>query len=109
MYLVTDSQLVPQDVFEKHLARGLAQVEHQASNTFHCKTPDCKGWAIIDENIATFSCPVCSHNNCVKCSAIHEGITCDDHILKTNPNAAEERNRLMLEVINCRLFAAREV
>lgn len=68
--------LVSLDVLEKLLQRSMARAESQAKNSFHCKTPDCQGWCLFEDNANEFSCPVCLHLNCITCRAIHEGMNC---------------------------------
>ena len=41
--------------------------EKRIKNTFHCQTADCTGWAVIEDNVNTFRCPVCSKVNCLTC------------------------------------------
>lgn len=54
--------------YEQHLAKSVAQAENNAGhNAFHCKTPDCPGWCIYDDNVNNFLCPVCNKNNCLTC------------------------------------------
>jgi hypothetical protein len=62
------SQLVAPEVYQQHLAKSIAQAENNAgNNAFHCKTPDCTGWCIYDDNVNNFLCPVCKINNCLTC------------------------------------------
>ncbi|XP_035220075.1 uncharacterized protein LOC118193137 isoform X2 [Stegodyphus dumicola] len=68
--------LVSPQVYEKHLQRSMALAESQALDSFHCKTPDCPGWCLFEDNVNTFLCPVCKHTNCLTCAAIHEGKNC---------------------------------
>ncbi|GFY60078.1 ranBP-type and C3HC4-type zinc finger-containing protein 1 [Trichonephila inaurata madagascariensis] len=75
--------LVTPDVYERHLQRSMALAESQARDSFHCKTPDCPGWCLFEDNVNTFLCPVCKHTNCLTCAAIHEGRNCrqyQDHL-----------------------------
>ncbi|KAG8192481.1 hypothetical protein JTE90_018008 [Oedothorax gibbosus] len=50
--------LLNPDEFERHLAMGLAQVERQSTNSFHCKTPDCAGWCLVEDDANQFFCLV---------------------------------------------------
>ncbi|XP_014212773.1 uncharacterized protein LOC106642489 [Copidosoma floridanum] len=69
--------LVSAEVYQQHLAKSIAQAENNAgNNAFHCKTPDCPGWCIYDDNVNNFLCPVCKVNNCLTCQAIHMGKNC---------------------------------
>ena len=60
-------QLVPADIYEQHLAKSVAQAENKIGNAFHCKTPDCRGWCIFEDNVNEFRCPVCRRTNCLTC------------------------------------------
>ncbi|KAJ8686573.1 hypothetical protein QAD02_022367 [Eretmocerus hayati] len=69
--------LVPAEVYQQHLAKSITQAENSAGkNAFHCKTPDCAGWCIYDDDVNNFFCPVCKANNCLTCQAIHTGRNC---------------------------------
>lgn len=62
------AQLVEPEVYQQHLAKSIAQAENNAgNNAFHCKTPDCPGWCIYDDDVNNFLCPVCGVNNCLTC------------------------------------------
>lgn len=80
----------------------MAQAENRMGNAFHCKTPDCKGWCILEDNVNEFPCPVCKHVNCLTCQAIHEGINCRTYQDRLNSssetNTDSKRTKSMLEV-----------
>lgn len=59
--------LVDKPTYEKHLAKSVAFAENKMKNTFHCKTANCKGWCIYEENVNDFLCPVCKKRNCLTC------------------------------------------
>lgn len=95
-------QLVPKGMFEVHLAKSVKEAESQMENAFHCKTPDCKGWCIYEDNVNEFHCPVCKFKNCLTCQAIHTGMNCRDYQEKAK-NASEtdvdaKKTREMLQV-----------
>ncbi|XP_015921199.2 uncharacterized protein [Parasteatoda tepidariorum] len=71
--------LVTPEIYEKHLQRSMALAESQALDSFHCKTPDCPGWCLFEDNVNTFVCPVCKKTNCLTCAAIHEGRNCKQY------------------------------
>lgn len=72
--------LVEPEVYQQHLAKSIAQAENNAgNNAFHCKTPDCPGWCIYDDNVNNFLCPVCGANNCLTCQVIHAGKNCKQY------------------------------
>lgn len=59
--------LVSKDEYEKHLSRSIRLAENKIENTFHCKTPNCKGWCIFEDTTNSFKCPVCTILNCITC------------------------------------------
>ncbi|XP_003486765.1 uncharacterized protein LOC100744318 isoform X1 [Bombus impatiens] len=72
--------LVEPEIYQQHLAKSIAQAENNAgNNAFHCKTPDCPGWCIYDDDVNNFLCPVCGANNCLTCQAIHTGKNCKQY------------------------------
>ncbi|XP_076253743.1 uncharacterized protein LOC143192349 isoform X1 [Rhynchophorus ferrugineus] len=71
--------LVTPAVYEQHLAKSMAQAENKMEKTFHCKTPDCKGWCIFEDNVNEFKCPVCKQVNCLTCQAVHAGLNCKQY------------------------------
>ncbi|XP_011342108.1 uncharacterized protein LOC105282091 isoform X2 [Ooceraea biroi] len=72
--------LVEPEVYQQHLAKSIAQAENNAGNkAFHCKTPDCPGWCIYDDDVNNFLCPVCRANNCLTCQVVHTGKNCKQY------------------------------
>ncbi|KMQ94316.1 hypothetical protein RF55_5543 [Lasius niger] len=72
--------LVEPEVYQQHLAKSIAQAENNAGNkAFHCKTPDCPGWCIYDDDVNNFLCPVCGVNNCLTCQVVHTGKNCKQY------------------------------
>lgn len=59
--------LVSKDEYDKHLTRSIRQAENKIGNTFHCKTPNCRGWCIFEDTSNIFRCPVCTIVNCLTC------------------------------------------
>ncbi|GIY40289.1 hypothetical protein CEXT_202222 [Caerostris extrusa] len=47
--------------------------------TFHCRTPDCPGVYLFENNDEIFHCPACKRTNCLTCKVIHEGKTCQQY------------------------------
>ncbi|XP_063236176.1 uncharacterized protein LOC134538684 isoform X2 [Bacillus rossius redtenbacheri] len=93
--------LVPLQVYEQHLAKSVAQAENKIGNAFHCKTPDCRGWCIFEDNVNEFKCPVCHKVNCLTCQAIHDDVNCKQYQEKvkqaSETDADARRTREMLE------------
>ncbi|XP_022820658.1 uncharacterized protein LOC111352409 [Spodoptera litura] len=84
--------LVSTEDYERWLARGLAAAESGTRNAFHCRTRDCKGWALCEPGVQRFPCPVCKCINCVPCQAIHPGDTCEQHRAKLKQATSEKSN-----------------
>lgn len=59
--------LVTKDQYEQHLAVSLRLAENRIENAFHCKTPNCRGWCIYEDNVNLFKCPICKIDNCLTC------------------------------------------
>lgn len=93
--------LVAPKVYQQHLSKSIAEAENNAGNAFHCKTPNCPGWCIYDDNVNNFFCPVCHNNNCLTCQAIHMGKNCrqyqDELRLSKETNEESERTEAVLE------------
>lgn len=64
--------LVTKEVYEQHLAKSVAQAENKIDKSFHCKTPDCRGWCIFEDNVNEFKCPVCKNTNCLTCQVKYD-------------------------------------
>ena len=91
-------------MYEKYLQRSMTTAEGLAERSFHCKTPDCKGWCIYDNAINVFHCPVCLHYNCLNCEAIHEGLNCrqyqDKLKLQQKMDKESEKTLALLNVMH---------
>lgn len=71
--------LVSKEEYEKLQLKSLKEGEAKIANTFHCKTPDCIGFCVHEDNLYWFECPVCEKTNCLRCNVIHMGQTCDEY------------------------------
>ncbi|XP_059486084.1 titin-like isoform X2 [Neocloeon triangulifer] len=93
--------LVPADIYEKMQAKSVSQAENKIQNAFHCKTPDCRGWCIFEDNVNDFRCPVCGHHNCLTCQAIHDGVNCrqyQERVTQASETDAEaHKTKVMLQ------------
>lgn len=83
--------LVPQEIFDKHLEKSLKLYEGASENAYHCKTPDCRGFIEVDQNVRGFTCQVCSKVNCCGCKAIHQGKNCQEYQDEINPDGKHQR------------------
>lgn len=59
--------LLTKEEHDDHLAKSLRVAENKIQNSFHCRTPNCKGWCIYEDNVNQFKCPICSLVNCLTC------------------------------------------
>ncbi|XP_037911471.1 uncharacterized protein LOC119651784 [Hermetia illucens] len=93
--------LVSKEIYELHLVKSMRMAEHQIDNAFHCKTPNCRGWCIYEDNVNQFKCPVCTITNCLTCRVIHDGLTCKQYQDRLNSdcdsNADAKQTKEMLE------------
>ena len=71
--------LVALPIYLEILNRSIIEAEAANPNAYHCKTPDCKAWVEIDGQIEQYQCEACKKVNCVRCKAVHEGITCEGY------------------------------
>lgn len=60
-------QLVPAEEYERWLQRGLSVAESRCEGSYHCATPDCRGWCVYEDTVNVFHCPVCGKHNCLIC------------------------------------------
>lgn len=79
---------------------GVSIAENRSAFSYHCKTPDCKGWCFFEDDVNEFTCPVCFHVNCLLCKAIHEQMNCkeyqDDLALRAQNDVAARQTTEML-------------
>merc|ERR1719341_1900553 len=85
--------LVTPTVLLKHQKKSMKEAEANMANTFHCKTPDCGGWTIFDDDVNQFKCPLCNKVNCLTCQAIHEGQDCKQYQQKVLLDSMDENSR----------------
>ncbi|KAL1415722.1 hypothetical protein MTO96_006601 [Rhipicephalus appendiculatus] len=104
--------------------RSLREAENRSKEpSFHCKTPDCRGWCFHDQNVELFECPLCKKQNCLRCEEIHEGMTCaqyqedlkrraeNDAAAKASLNFLEEmlRTQQAMRCPQCRIVIIKRV
>ncbi|KAK9888377.1 hypothetical protein WA026_000628 [Henosepilachna vigintioctopunctata] len=93
--------LVTKDLYDQHLAKSVAQAENKMDKSFHCKTPDCRGWCVFEDNVNEFKCPVCRRVNCLTCQAIHMGLNCKQYQQRMTEESENDpsakQTRLMLD------------
>ncbi|XP_013923589.1 PREDICTED: sharpin [Thamnophis sirtalis] len=96
--------LVSLEEYERFLERRLAVAESRAQNSYHCRTADCLGWCVYEDDVNEFRCPICWALNCLVCKAIHEGMNCKQYQdqLKSqahNDTAARETNDMLKTLV----------
>ena len=60
-------QLLTPEEHQKFLELRLSIAETRSENSFHCKTHDCAGWCIFEDEVNEFNCELCSETNCLLC------------------------------------------
>ncbi|XP_023570520.1 ranBP-type and C3HC4-type zinc finger-containing protein 1 isoform X4 [Octodon degus] len=94
--------LSPED-YQRFLDLSVSIAENRSAFSYHCKTPDCKGWCFFEDDVNEFTCPVCFHVNCLLCKAIHERMNCkeyqDDLALRAQNDLAARQTTEMLQVM----------
>uniref|UniRef100_A0A7N5KKZ6 RanBP-type and C3HC4-type zinc finger-containing protein 1 n=1 Tax=Ailuropoda melanoleuca TaxID=9646 RepID=A0A7N5KKZ6_AILME len=92
--------LLPPEDYQRFLDLGVSIAENRSAFSYHCKTPDCKGWCFFEDDVNEFTCPVCFHINCLVCKAIHEQMNCkeyqDDLALRAQNDVAARQTTEML-------------
>ncbi|MGH0132846.1 UNVERIFIED_CONTAM: hypothetical protein FKN15_050894 [Acipenser sinensis] len=94
--------LVSPEQYRCYLDRGLAVAESRSDSSYHCATPDCRGWCEYEDSVNEFPCPICKKRNCLLCKAIHEGMNCrqyqDDLQFRAINDSAARKTTEMLNV-----------
>nr|XP_032622157.1 ranBP-type and C3HC4-type zinc finger-containing protein 1 isoform X1 [Chelonoidis abingdonii]XP_032622160.1 ranBP-type and C3HC4-type zinc finger-containing protein 1 isoform X1 [Chelonoidis abingdonii] len=65
--------------YQHFLDLGVSIAENRSQSSYHCKTMDCRGWCIFEDDVNEFACPVCQKVNCLLCKAIHENMNCKEY------------------------------
>ncbi|XP_012696513.1 ranBP-type and C3HC4-type zinc finger-containing protein 1 [Clupea harengus] len=71
--------LLSQGEYQKFLELRLSIAESRSENSYHCKTPDCAGWCIYEDDVNVFECQRCQETNCLLCKAIHKDMDCQQY------------------------------
>ncbi|KAI5607570.1 ranBP-type and C3HC4-type zinc finger-containing protein 1 [Silurus asotus] len=87
--------LLSLEEYQKFLELRLNIAETRSENSYHCKTLDCPGWCIFEDDVNEFDCIICNKINCLPCKAIHINMNCkeyqDDLQLRAENDAAAKR------------------
>lgn len=60
-------QLLSPEDYQRFLDLGVSIAENRSTLSYHCKTPDCRGWCFFEDDVNEFTCPVCTRVNCLLC------------------------------------------
>ncbi|KAM5245711.1 ranBP-type and C3HC4-type zinc finger-containing protein 1 isoform 9-T9 [Ctenodactylus gundi] len=94
-------QLLSPEDYQRFLDLSVSIAENRSALSYHCKTPDCKGWCFFEDDVNEFTCPVCFRVNCLLCKAIHERMNCkeyqDDLALRAQNDTAARQTTEMLQ------------
>ncbi|XP_048877948.1 ranBP-type and C3HC4-type zinc finger-containing protein 1 [Brienomyrus brachyistius] len=104
--------LLSPEEYAKILELRLSIAETRSENSYHCKTPDCAGWCIFEDEVNEFECQLCRETNCLLCKAIHKDMNCqqyqDDLRIRAENDVAARQTTEMLntmlqtgEAMNC--------
>ncbi|RVE73071.1 hypothetical protein OJAV_G00045650 [Oryzias javanicus] len=94
-------ELLTDEEHQRFLELRLSIAESRSEHSFHCQTPNCKGWCIYEDEVNEFHCDLCSEINCLLCRAIHKGMNCkdyqDDLRVRAQNDEAAQQTKQMLE------------
>lgn len=71
--------ILPEDKFNSYMLMKRNLSLKMVKNSFPCNTADCAGIWIVEDGDKEFKCNVCGALNCIKCKAIHKGLSCDQY------------------------------
>ncbi|XP_047663769.1 ranBP-type and C3HC4-type zinc finger-containing protein 1 isoform X3 [Tachysurus fulvidraco] len=95
--------LLSPEEYQKFLELRLNIAESRSENSYHCKTLDCPGWCIFEDDVNEFACNICKETNCLLCKAIHKDMNCkqyqDDLRLRAENDAAAKQTTEILETM----------
>uniref|UniRef100_A0A5F9DA33 RANBP2-type and C3HC4-type zinc finger containing 1 n=1 Tax=Oryctolagus cuniculus TaxID=9986 RepID=A0A5F9DA33_RABIT len=89
-------QLLSPEDYQRFLDLSVSIAENRSAFSYHCKTPDCKGWCFFEDDVNEFTCPVCFHVNCLLCKAIHEHMNCRERGRRVQERAVVLEQRPLL-------------
>ncbi|XP_035007658.1 ranBP-type and C3HC4-type zinc finger-containing protein 1 [Hippoglossus stenolepis] len=93
--------LLSDEEHQRFLELRLSIAESRAEHSFHCQTPNCRGWCVYEDEVNEFQCELCQETNCILCRAIHEGMNCkdyqDDLRIRAENDLAAQQTKKMVE------------
>lgn len=60
-------QLLTEEEHQRFLEMRLNIAESRTEDSFHCQTPNCRGWCIYEDEVNEFECELCGETNCILC------------------------------------------
>ncbi|XP_070815219.1 ranBP-type and C3HC4-type zinc finger-containing protein 1 [Chaetodon trifascialis] len=94
-------ELLTEEEHQRFLELRLSIAESRSEHSFHCQTPNCRGWCIYEDEVNEFHCELCDEINCILCRAIHDGMNCrdyqDDLRIRAENDQAAQQTKQMLE------------
>uniref|UniRef100_A0A3P8WYT8 RanBP-type and C3HC4-type zinc finger-containing protein 1 n=1 Tax=Cynoglossus semilaevis TaxID=244447 RepID=A0A3P8WYT8_CYNSE len=96
-------ELLTPEELQRFLDLRLGIAESRAEHSFHCQTPNCRGWCVYEDEVNEFLCQICNETNCILCRAIHNGMNCkdyqDDLRIRAQNDQAAQQTKQMLEAL----------
>ncbi|KAM6948075.1 ranBP-type and C3HC4-type zinc finger-containing protein 1 isoform 1-T2 [Lycodopsis pacificus] len=93
--------LLTEEEHQRFLELRLSIAESRSEHSFHCQTPNCRGWCIYEDDVNEFHCDICDETNCILCRAIHDDMNCkdyqDDLRTRAENDLAAQQTKKMLE------------
>ncbi|XP_074524248.1 ranBP-type and C3HC4-type zinc finger-containing protein 1 isoform X2 [Halichoeres trimaculatus] len=93
--------LLTEEEHMRFLELRLSIAESRSEHSFHCQTPNCRGWCIYEDEVDEFPCELCKETNCILCRAIHKDMNCkdyqDDLRIRAQNDEAAQQTKQMLE------------
>lgn len=94
-------ELLTEEEHQRFLELRLSIAESRSEHSFHCQTPNCRGWCIYEDEVNEFYCELCQETNCILCRAIHKDMNCkdyqDDLRIRAQNDEAAQKTKQMLE------------
>ncbi|XP_034551095.1 ranBP-type and C3HC4-type zinc finger-containing protein 1 [Notolabrus celidotus] len=96
--------LLTEEEHLRFLELRLSIAESRSDHSFHCQTPNCRGWCIYEDDVDEFNCELCKEINCILCRAIHKDMNCKDYqddlrIRAQNDVAAQQTNQMLQSML----------
>ncbi|KAM9859617.1 ranBP-type and C3HC4-type zinc finger-containing protein 1 [Aulostomus maculatus] len=94
-------ELLTEEELQRFYELRLSIAESCSEYSFHCQTPNCRGWCIYEDEVDEFHCEICQETSCILCRAIHKDMTCkeyqDDLRIRAQNDKTAFQTKQMLE------------